>query len=56
MPIEIKELVIKTTVVDTHNRDKKAATTTANLAEIKEQLLAECKAYFDEKLKEQKRR
>lgn len=56
MPVEIKELIIKTTVVNTKADDQKIVPSANDIRELKEQLLTACKAYLNEKLKEEKRR
>lgn len=56
MPIEIKELVIRTTVVDQTSNPVNQNVLRQEFNALKNSLLEECKMYVNEKLREQKRR
>jgi len=58
MPIEIQELIIKTTVDSKESPTNKATESIDELSisRLKKQLLAACKTYINEKVNEEKER
>lgn len=58
MPIEIRELIIKTTVEESSGRSSEGMNTTSDkeLDNLKSELMKACKSYVDSKFRGQKMR
>jgi len=56
MPIEIRELVIKTTIENSTEHSTQQQTSTEALERMYRRVLQQCKSYIDQKIKEDKER
>jgi len=56
MPIEVRQLLIKSTVDGTDDPQRAEETSSETLERLREEIIAECKAWFEDKLQQMRER